>query len=86
LSLINAETRVPKGIAGLFLAGDISGRLRTQDFQVLHAQNVNVRAFFYRTARPTFEANCLVTAGLQFRKSDTFASSKASKRVKFDVV
>jgi hypothetical protein len=33
--LINVETRVPKGIAGLFLAGDISGRLRAQDFSTL---------------------------------------------------
>jgi hypothetical protein len=86
LSLINAETRVPKGIAGLFLAGDISGRLRGAGFPGVHGQNVNVRAFFYRIARPTFDANCLATAGLQFRKSDTFASSKASKRVKFDAV
>jgi hypothetical protein len=33
--LINGETRVPKGIAGLFLAGDISGRWRAQDFSTL---------------------------------------------------
>jgi hypothetical protein len=32
--LINAETRFPKGIAGLFLAGDISGRWRAQDFSM----------------------------------------------------
>jgi hypothetical protein len=67
-----------------FLPERFPGGCGAQDFQVLHAQNVNVRAFFYRIARPTFEANCLATAGLQFRKSDTFASSKASKRVKFD--
>lgn len=27
--------------------------------QVLHVQSVNVRAFLYRTGRPTFEATCL---------------------------
>lgn len=42
---------------------------------VLHAQSVDVQAFFYRTGRPTFEANRLATAGFQCSKSEILASN-----------
>ena len=52
--LINAETRVPKGIAGLFLAGDISGRWRAQDFSTLSPEHGG-RSPEKRASRPTSE-------------------------------
>ena len=52
--LINAETRVPKGIAGLFLAGDISGRGRAQDFST-SSPSMAGRSPEKRASRPASE-------------------------------
>jgi hypothetical protein len=53
----------------------ISAEIQSYD-QVLRTQSVNVQDFFYRTGRPTFEADCLAIARLQCSKSGTLASAK----------
>ena len=50
--LINAETLVPEGIAGLSLAGDISGRWRAQDFSALSS---SMRG--WKPGKKSFETN-----------------------------